>query len=173
MKDGIIIDGNNLAKINEIKYLNKFGSEQTKAEIQLFKTVMENLTKGIEQPIKTFSPENIKIVVSAALKYVADDEELLNKLKAKGIVKVAPAGESDDFFFLNMALENDFYICEEDEMTWISKDGLWESLTEKWVQRVLLILVVATCTVIVVYAYISWAEKKRLKETGTGPEKPH
>ncbi|UCE28682.1 MAG: transglutaminase domain-containing protein [Candidatus Bathyarchaeota archaeon] len=70
-------------------------------------------------------------------------------------------------------IENDFYICEEDEMTLISKAGLWESLTKKWVQRVFIILVIATCSVIVVYAYISREKKKQLRETGSGPEKLH
>lgn len=69
--------------------------------------------------------------------------------------------------------ENGFYIYAEDEMIWTSRQNLWEIIVERWVQRILIIIVVTTCVTIVVYTYVSRAEKTRLKETTNAPEDFH
>lgn len=61
--------------------------------------------------------------------------------------------------------ENGFYIYAEDEMIQTSRQSLWEIIVEKWFQRILVIIVVTTCVIIVVYTYVSRAEKMRLRNS--------
>ncbi|MDH5734113.1 MAG: hypothetical protein OEY88_10105 [Candidatus Bathyarchaeota archaeon] len=75
--------------------------------------------------------------------------------------------------YRELITENGFYIYAEDEMTQTSRQSLWEIIIEKWFYRILIILVVTTCVIIVVYTYVSRAEKMRPKETGNAPEDFH
>jgi transglutaminase-like putative cysteine protease len=75
--------------------------------------------------------------------------------------------------YRELITENGFYIYAEDEMTQTSRQSLWEIIIEKWFQRILIIIVVTTCVTIVVYTYLSRAEKMRSKETGNAPEDFH
>ena len=61
--------------------------------------------------------------------------------------------------------ENGFYIYAEDEMIQTSRQNLWEIIVEKWFQRILIIIVATTCVIIVVYTYVSRAEKMRLRNS--------
>ncbi len=69
--------------------------------------------------------------------------------------------------------ENGFYIYAEDEMIQTSRQSLWEIIVEKWFQHILIIIVVTTCATIVVYTYLSRAEKMSPKETVDAPEDFH
>lgn len=100
--DGIVVDGNNVV-YNQINR-----SQGEKPEIQRLQILHEQLQQW-------FLPNNIFIFVSAALRYYADDEQMLTKLIHRKIVNETPAKRSDDFFIIQEALDSNYYILSNDQ----------------------------------------------------------
>ncbi|MFX0094111.1 MAG: hypothetical protein ACFFBD_20400, partial [Candidatus Hodarchaeota archaeon] len=67
----------------------------------------------MKKELETYSHE-IKIIISAALKYDIDDPEQVSRLINADMVWEAPAGSYDDLFVIEIAKKHNAYIVSND-----------------------------------------------------------
>ncbi|MHA1228666.1 MAG: protease Lon-related BREX system protein BrxL [Candidatus Hodarchaeales archaeon] len=96
-KKNIVVDGNNVAYYGERD-----------------RTAVAKKLVILYQWLKNVYGFDIKIFVSSALKYFAEDFDVLNELIQRDIVQETPAGSSDDYFIINYAIQTDSLILSND-----------------------------------------------------------